>query len=74
MRKLELINVQGKIYNILAIYGGNIFLGNPYGLNNDIVREGTIWEMQPFNEKIPKAKYYYYSVIRFFKFFCFNSK
>ena len=67
MGKLKLINVQGKIYNVLAMYGGNIFLGSPSDTNNDVVREGIIWEMQPFSEKTPKAKYYYYSLVRFLK-------
>jgi len=47
------------------------FLGNPFDIKNDVVREGVFWEMQPFTEKTPKTKYYYYSVVRFFKFFYF---
>lgn len=67
MKKLELINLQGKTYSILRIYGGYVYLGNPYDVNNEVVKEGIIWEMQPFNKKMPNITNLYYSVTRFFK-------
>ncbi len=67
MKKLKLIKVQGKIYSIVGIYGGYIHLGNPYDVNNEVIKEGVIWEMQPFYEELPQIINLYYSFIRFFK-------
>ena len=67
MKKLKLIKVQGKTYSIVGIYGGYIHLGNPYDVNNEVIKEGVIWEMQPFFEKTPKIINLYYTFIRFFK-------
>lgn len=50
----EIIKVQGKWYNLLAIYSGRCYLSKLTDIKNDIVKEGVIWEMQPFfyeNEK-----------------------
>jgi hypothetical protein len=67
MKKIEFINVQGKTYSIIGIYGGQIYLGNPNDVNNGVIKEGIIWEMQPFYEKTSKTINFYYSFIRFFK-------
>ena len=67
MKKIELIKVQGKIYNVLGIYGGHIHLGNPYDVNNEVIKKGVIWEMQPFFENISQLVYLYFSLTRFFK-------
>lgn len=67
MKKLEFINVQGKTYSILGIYGGHIHLGNPYDVNNEVIKQGVIWEMQPFYDKLPKIINLYFSFARFFK-------
>jgi len=66
------IKVQGTIYNQIGMYGGNVHLGKATDVNNDVVKEGVIWEMQPFlneNEfsKVDKVKLIYYNIIRFFK-------
>jgi hypothetical protein len=50
----EIIKVQGKWYNLLAIYSGRCYLSKLTDIKNDIVKDGVIWEMQPFfyeNEK-----------------------
>jgi hypothetical protein len=50
----EIIKVQGEWYNLLAIYSGRCYLSKLTDIKNDIVKEGVIWEMQPFfyeNEK-----------------------
>ena len=67
MKKLELIKVQGKIYNILGVYGGHIHLGNQNDVNNEVTKKGVIWEMQPFFENISKARYLYFSLSRYFR-------
>jgi hypothetical protein len=72
MLKLKLIKVQGKIYSQLGLYGGRIYLGNPYNVNNDVVKDGVIWEMQPFFEKVPFYIYFYFNFIRYFKKDVFN--
>lgn len=58
--KLKLIKVQGEIYSKLGIYGGRIYLGNPYNINNQSVKHGLMWEMQPFSEKVPFYIYFYF--------------
>lgn len=67
MKKLKLMKVEGKIYNILGLYGGYIYLGNPNDVNNDVVKSGVIWEMQPFYGDVPKINYLYFSLARYFK-------
>ncbi|OYX82451.1 MAG: hypothetical protein B7Y83_14725 [Flavobacteriales bacterium 32-34-25] len=67
MENLNLMKVGNKTYLILGLYGGYVYLGNPYDINNEVIKEGVIWEMQPFHEKIPKIINLYYSFIRFFK-------
>jgi hypothetical protein len=67
MNKLKLIKVQGTTYSILGLYSGYIYLGNPYNVNNNVVRDGVIWEMQPFCRELPQALTFYYTCIRFFK-------
>jgi hypothetical protein len=62
MLKLKLIKVQGKIYSQLGLYGGRIYLGNPQGIKNNVIRKGVIWEMQPFQREIPIRFYIYYNI------------
>ncbi len=51
MRNDKYIEVQGKNYVLLGMYGGNAHLGLLYDLNNDVYRSGVIWYMQPFEYK-----------------------
>ena len=44
----KIIKVEGKWYIILGMYGGRCYLGNLFDLNNEVVKRGVIWEMQPF--------------------------
>jgi hypothetical protein len=67
MKKLKLIKIQGKIYNVIGLYDGYIYLGNPYDVNNDVVKNRVIWEMQPFYDGVPKITNCYFFYIRFFK-------
>lgn len=67
MKKLKLKRIHGKIYNVLGLYGGNIYLGNPYDVNNDVIKKGVIWEMQPFHKDVPMTKILYFYLIRYFK-------
>jgi hypothetical protein len=66
MKKLKLMKVNGKIYNVIGLYGGNIYLGNPYDVNNDVVKNGVIWEMQPFYNDVSKVIKLYFTITRFF--------
>jgi hypothetical protein len=45
---MEFIKVQNKLYTVLGMYGGYAYLGLPLDVNNDVVKNGVIWEMQPF--------------------------
>lgn len=67
MKKLKLMRVEGKIYNVLGLNGGYIYLGNPYDVNNGVLKKGVIWEMQPFFDDVPKINYLYFSLARYFK-------
>jgi len=44
----KIINVQGKWYNLLGMYGGRAYLSNLLDTYNEVEKEGVIWEMQPF--------------------------
>ena len=48
---MKYIEVQGVIYTELGCYGGNIHLGRKFDLNNEVVKTGVIWEMQPWKYK-----------------------
>lgn len=67
MRNLKLIRVENKIYSELSLTGGHVSLGNPFDVNNEVVKQGVIWEMQPFFDKIPFYIYCYINFIRYFK-------
>lgn len=50
----ELINIQGKWYHLLGMYGGVAYLSDLFDIGNEVCKSGVIWEMQPFfyqNEK-----------------------
>jgi hypothetical protein len=46
--KRDIINVQGKWYNLLLMSGGKAYLSNLFDTYNEVEKEGVIWEMQPF--------------------------
>ena len=48
MKRRPFIKVQGKVYVLLAMYGGIAHLGLPFDVNNDSVERCVIWEKQPF--------------------------
>jgi hypothetical protein len=74
---MEFIKVQNKLYTVLGMYGGYAYLGLPLDVNNDVVKNGVIWEMQPFYwensiSHPDKIKILYFKIIRFFKKDCFG--
>ena len=66
---MKYVWIQGKYYSQLGLYGGKIYLGKPTDVNNEVVKSGVIWEMQPFfcNEEVSKIVKHYFNIIRFFK-------
>lgn len=48
---MRLIEIQGVLYNQLGMYGGKVYLGKPLDVNNEVVKAGIIWEMQPFKDE-----------------------
>lgn len=71
---MKYIKVNGIIYNqiVTTMYGSYVYLGKATDVNNDVVKEGVIWEMQPFYyesefSKVDKLCVIYYNIVRFFK-------
>lgn len=69
---MRYIKVEGIIYTQLGMYGGKVHLGKTTDVNNEVVKDGVIWEMQPFLyesefSKLDKLCVIYYNIIRFFK-------
>lgn len=66
---MKYIWTKGKYYSQLGVYGGRVHLGKPLDVNNESVKSGVIWEMQPFSwaEETPILIRKYFDFIRFFK-------
>lgn len=45
---MKFIKVQGKTYTLLGLNDGNVSLGLKFDLNNEVVKNGVIWDMQPW--------------------------
>jgi hypothetical protein len=47
----EIINIQGKWYNLIDMFGGRVFVSGLFDTNNDLMdinESNCLWEMQPF--------------------------
>lgn len=67
--KRKFMRVQGQLYCLLGMYGGIASLSKPTDVNNQVVKRGVIWEMQPFqfHQETKSIKILYYRTVRFFK-------
>jgi len=68
----RIINVQGKWYNLLGMYGGRCYLGKITDSYNEIIKSGIIWEMQPFFYQ--NEKWYGKIIFKWFQFIRWCSK
>lgn len=48
MEKKKLIKIQGSWYILHGMYGGSFHAGSLFDLDNGIIKDGIIWEQQPF--------------------------
>lgn len=47
----EIINIQGKWYNLIDMFGGRVFVSELLDTNNDLIdinESNCLWQMQPF--------------------------
>lgn len=47
----EIINIQGKWYNLIDMFNGRVFVSQLFDINNDLVtinENDVLWEIQPF--------------------------
>lgn len=66
---MKLIKIQGKLYNLLGMYGGKVYVSKLFDVNNNVVKKGIIWEMQPFywDKDINYLLKSFIYIIRYFK-------
>jgi len=62
----NLINIDGKWYILLGMYGGQFYTTNLFDINNDVAKSGVIWFNQPFF--YDHEKWYGFIIKKFVKY------
>lgn len=44
----KIINIEGKWYILLGMYGGQFYATKLFDINNEVAKSGVIWFNQPF--------------------------
>jgi hypothetical protein len=47
----KLIKIDNKWYNLLYLQGGYFYVGEIFDINNNVIKQGVIWEQKRFFEQ-----------------------